>query len=269
MKIQNFIALLPVLLVAASGLANNSYRDGTYAADLEVVRGKGYISGYIELNGASRNVLVSLQPVMPACPVGMMCAQVMPAPETYELTPIVIKQNRCGIVKTTATRDDRPVDGGYINIEVTDNSRNTCPTLAALPETEVDLTIRYDNRLAGQQVEKRIILEGSTLELVEQPSFQPVFRGKVLDVSYQANTLVLKLRYGGGCKEHAFDLEWGACQSTTLLNTTLKECKVEVLHTQGHDDFCKALITKDVAFDMSHLGAAYILNIRGTRVLVH
>jgi len=271
MKYQKFILVFSLFVAANHGFASDFYPGATYGVELEAKRGEDYISGLVEFNTADKSLALSLQPVMPRCPDDMLCIQVMPQVETYDMKIFRIYEDHCGVIKIlTHPIRGRAVDGMDVEVVVTDNSRNACPTFIALPETEVVARMSYYDRINGRSVKKEVYMEGNTLvPLADEGLPQQVFVGQILKAHYTPKTLKLKLRYGGGCKEHAFDLAWGECKSRKILNTTIKECQVEVIHTQGYDDYCKALITKDVDFDLSHLGASYILNINGTRVLAH
>ena len=71
------------------------------------------------------------------CPVGTICALLMPAPTIITLPLISSFVGHCGSEIYHALVDETPVDGLKEEITVTDNTNNTCPTFNILPETEV------------------------------------------------------------------------------------------------------------------------------------
>jgi hypothetical protein len=54
--------------------------------------------------------------------------------------------------------------------------------------------------------------------------------------------------YGGGCKEHTFKLEVGAC-----LETFPVQCGAKLVDLTN-DDFCEALITKKISISLKKAG---------------
>jgi hypothetical protein len=70
---------------------------------------------------------------------------------------------------------------------------------------------------------------------------------EVLDarLSDAQDSILVDVKYGGGCKEHKFKLEVGACAESFPV-----QCGVEVIDlTRG--DFCEALIHRTVEFNLA------------------
>lgn len=66
--------------------------------------------------------------------------------------------------------------------------------------------------------------------------------------SAATRSVVVDLRYGGGCREHRFVLRGGLCQQSFPLR-----CLYAVVD-QTHDDFCRALVFKRVSFRLRDYG---------------
>ncbi|HSK02311.1 MAG TPA: hypothetical protein VK932_13760, partial [Kofleriaceae bacterium] len=87
------------------------------------------------------------------------------------------------------------------------------------------------------------------------------------EVAVEGTTLRLTVQHGGGCEQHAFAACWdGLIQETAPPRTSL------VIRHDANDDFCDALITRDVLIDVADLdfaiGAAAIRDPAGTIELV-
>ena len=67
------------------------------------------------------------------------------------------------------------------------------------------------------------------------------------DVAIVGDCLKLTLQYGGGCKEHQFDLALILPESNT---PPFSPPTFELRHN-ANNDLCKALITKEYSFDIS------------------
>lgn len=74
----------------------------------------------------------------------------------------------------------------------------------------------------------------------------------VTDVSIRRNTLYLTVSYGGGCREHEFEL-YGA---SAFLESYPAQASLFLSH-DGNEDLCDALIRAELAFDLLPLKKAY------------
>ncbi len=268
------LRVLPCLFVAVSSTAFTApiTYEAVYRAELTSKTSKAYTGGSLSVDGRTGVVSLTLQPVMPACGEGMVCAQRMPEPIEYTLENAKTEEDHCGIIRTKASFDQRPVDGIFLQVTINNNGNNTCPTLVALPALDLIVEQKYYDRLKGTEVRRVDTFQADDVALINPgPKNPPVtlFEGKILGALYNSPNLDLKLQYAGGCKDHAFELQWGDCKRVKALNSYIKECSVSLVHAKGADDSCEALITKTHTIDLSHLGAAYIINLNGTRVLVH
>ncbi|HLP56423.1 MAG TPA: hypothetical protein VK151_15410 [Fluviicola sp.] len=87
---------------------------------------------------------------------------------------------------------------------------------------------------------------------------------KITGVSINGNKMTLSISYYGGCKDHLFDLVGDQAISKSLP----PQRTVRLVHT-GEPDHCKAMLMKDLVFDISELaykqekGSEIILNIEG------
>lgn len=126
---------------------------GVIRAELESVSSERYLGGNLYFDGRKGLVDLTLQPVMPVCPEGMACAQVMPEPISYQLENAQTETDSCGIIRTVAFLDERPVDGIFMKVSFNNNRNNTCPTFAPLAALDVIVEQAYFSRLEGKEVE--------------------------------------------------------------------------------------------------------------------
>lgn len=119
---------------------------------------------------------------------------------------------------------------------------------------------------------------GSAVSLATGDTTDPVFvsrncRGapkdalRLQEIAVEETTLRLTVQHGGGCEQHAYAACWsGLVQETAPPRTSL------VIHHDANNDFCDALITRDVLIDVADLdfaiGAAAISDPAGTIELV-
>lgn len=131
---------------------------------------QGVLSGEIQVNYGLKTVQMTLQPSMPACPVGMFCAQVMPQPMVVELPIVSIQRDNCGILEVTALRDRRPVDGQLRKIKLYDASNVTCMFFVAYVQKATYET-QYYSRVDGKEV-----VALSTMDIQLKETVAPVAR---------------------------------------------------------------------------------------------
>jgi len=74
----------------------------------------------------------------------------------------------------------------------------------------------------------------------------------VLDADVEQDTLRMRVEYGGGCTEHLFTLCWdGAFAESHPVQARL------MLQHDAQDDRCLAIVTEDLAFDLSSVKERY------------
>lgn len=74
----------------------------------------------------------------------------------------------------------------------------------------------------------------------------------VLGSNITRNILELTARYGGGCEEHKFDLYWDGL----FMESNPVQIKLQLSHN-SHNDVCRALITKNIYFDLTLLKTSF------------
>ena len=99
-----------------------------------------YLDGRLVLNRGTGDVNLSLQPVMPVCPEGMACAQVMPLPVDLFFSKAVSTTNECGVVQTQTGLAWNESKGRFFTVLINDNRKNSCPTFA--PLAPLDIVVR-------------------------------------------------------------------------------------------------------------------------------
>ena len=245
------------------------FGNDVWGSKLKAVSSQKYMYGSIEYDASQNSLSLMLQPQMPPCPRGMACAAVMPQLEQISLLDAEVTADRCGTIYIEAEKDLRPVDGALERVVLADHRLNQCPTFAPQAPTTVRYEVRYYDRRQGREVIKKHYFEGPELQLVRENPDEVAFAGNVQSARFEGGQLTLELEYSGGCHKHDFKLHWGDCDAEEILNTVIKRCDVNMIHTMGYDDPCEALIREKRTFDLSHLGAAYLIDIHDIRVLVH
>ncbi len=74
----------------------------------------------------------------------------------------------------------------------------------------------------------------------------------ILDARIVGDDLLLSVRYGGGCVDHDF---WLAA-STLFMESQPPQVAMLLSHN-AHNDLCRALITRDLAFDLRPLARSF------------
>jgi hypothetical protein len=97
-----------------------------------------YVDGYVQLNKTKGTISLLLQPVMPPCPVGHSCPEVMPAPQDYFLEEVKVVKDECDAVIYQAEQTQEH----SIRVRLVDNTQynyGNCPTFLPVPETVVEV----------------------------------------------------------------------------------------------------------------------------------
>ncbi|WP_158620158.1 hypothetical protein, partial [Corallococcus sicarius] len=102
---------------------------------------------------------------------------------------------------------------------------------------------------AGEGPEAEVVLP---LEVTETPAPRDLIA--VESLSVKGNILKLSVRHGGGCREHRYGLAWDGRFTKTAGGEPRAE--LTVLH-DANNDRCKALVYKDLSFDLSTLREAW------------
>jgi hypothetical protein len=77
-------------------------------------------------------------------------------------------------------------------------------------------------------------------------------RADIVSAQILGDRLELRVHFGGGCAEHDFSLVYsGAFRESHPVQTDLS------LRHDAHDDPCRALLSRDLTFDLSPLRRAY------------
>lgn len=101
------------------------------------------------------NDSIKLQFTLPwSCPPNALCAMVMPM-RFFEVANMTIEQNECGETQYIAQEDDRPADGMFQRIVITDLTTSICPQPMIYPalDTAINYTVKFYDRLNGEEVE--------------------------------------------------------------------------------------------------------------------
>jgi hypothetical protein len=79
---------------------------------------------------------------------------------------------------------------------------------------------------------------------------------KINEIYINADLLTLNVSYGGGCKEHTFQLY----ATRGIYKSNPPQADVFLSHN-GHGDFCEAYISENIKFDLSPMHAPVYLRI--------
>lgn len=102
------------------------------------------------------------------------------------------------------------------------------------------------------------------LEVTETPA--PRDPLSIESQSVKGNVLTLNVRHGGGCKEHRYGLAWDGRFTQTAAGEPRAE--LTVLH-DANNDRCKALVYKELAFDLSTLKQEWSEKGHGDHATLH
>ncbi|MCO5142272.1 MAG: hypothetical protein M9962_04185 [Oligoflexia bacterium] len=120
---------------------------------------KDIISGTVIVNKSKRYILLELS-LRPTCPVGRVCAAIMPELRIVKLPITKIGRSMCNtdVYMAQPRRYNKSL---YETLTVVDNTNNKCPTFAPLSPTEVSYETYSGDNLEIKTFSK---FEGSRLE---------------------------------------------------------------------------------------------------------
>ncbi|WP_147468412.1 hypothetical protein [Corallococcus interemptor] len=102
------------------------------------------------------------------------------------------------------------------------------------------------------------------LEITETPA--PRDPLGIESQSVKGDVLTLKVRHGGGCKEHRYGLAWDGRFTKTAAGEPRAE--LTLLH-DANNDRCKAMVYKELAFDLSTLKQEWSEKGNGDHATLH
>lgn len=129
-----------------------------------------FASGSMLVSYEQSFVRMTLERAMPRCPVGAMCAMVMPAPVVVELPITSVEVDHCGVKTVVAQTDMRPADGLLNKIELVDATdlNGRCHFIAPV-EQKASYTVEYYDQINGKAVKQ---VSKMTLSSLQQPRKQ-------------------------------------------------------------------------------------------------
>ncbi len=92
---------------------------------------------------------------------------------------------------------------------------------------------------------KALLLTAIFLSLPLTTQAAEIIRGKYLAAE---GVIELQVRYGGGCKEHRFELQMGGC-----LESMPVQCAAQLVDLTK-DDFCEAIVGDTLRFSLADYG---------------
>lgn len=92
---------------------------------------------------------------------------------------------------------------------------------------------------------KKINIKTDNSELYFDPAI-------VVDAAIAKDVLHIITRYGGGCKEHDFELYWNGL----FMESNPVQVNLQLSH-HSNNDMCRALITENLYFDLALLKTRY------------
>jgi hypothetical protein len=112
--------------------------DEVVQANLKGDGDASFQDGYVKLNKTTGTISLWLQPVMPACPAGDSCPEVMPEPMDYFLEGVKARVDECGAVIYQAEQN-RAHSIRVILFDNTQYNYERCPSFLPVPETVVQV----------------------------------------------------------------------------------------------------------------------------------
>jgi hypothetical protein len=117
-------------------------------------------SGNLTINYDEKTVTLILNRKF-ECPVGLMCAQVMPAPKVITLPIVSVEEGNCGATKISAQKDSRANDGILEQINVIDNTSMFCRLMLMYQGTATYVTSSTDHTTGHEITEtSKLVLGG-------------------------------------------------------------------------------------------------------------
>jgi hypothetical protein len=114
------------------------------------------------------------------------------------------------------------------------------------------------------EAEQKEPAEVLPLEITETPA--PRDPIAIESATVKGSVLNLHVRHGGGCKEHRYGLAWNGAFTKTAAGAPRAE--LTVTH-DANSDRCKALVYKDLAFDLSTLKQEWSEKGHGDHATLH
>lgn len=141
----SFVVLATVFASSAFAQQRLVQSQGRFMLTARVIQGNldrreapRRVSGNLALDIQGREATLSLN-LAPICPPTAICAQFFESKVVSLPLVSVERDERCGGVIYTATKDLRPVDGPVQTLIIRDNTSFRCPTFAKMAPTEVIL----------------------------------------------------------------------------------------------------------------------------------
>ena len=159
-----FFACLALTLTAAhpSLAADHIYSATLTRLDVDPQLGN-VVQGEVALNQTQSEIKLVLQTRM-VCPMNEYCPQYIPEPMEITLPIVSHETDQCGTKIYIARKDARPSDGALQEIEVRDNSKNSCENIRYEAPTE----LRYETQIISRSGEHHThsSFEGEPLHLI-------------------------------------------------------------------------------------------------------
>jgi hypothetical protein len=130
------------------------------------------IGGNVKIDYNEKNIQLSLYKKF-YCPPHQLCAMMMPAPILIELPILEIKRGTCNETITVAQKDDRPVDGIFQSIKITNFQTATCRFFVA-PQNTLEITKSFYDRIHGNEVKTHSKMNLNTFKKIESETPTPV-----------------------------------------------------------------------------------------------
>jgi hypothetical protein len=114
--------------------------------------------------------------------------------------------------------------------------------------------IDYDERIADEERGFNVTLETQpSIQLMAQiPDAAASDAFRLLEVSVSGDQLEIEVEYGGGCREHLFEI----IAAPTFLESWPVQANIYMTH-ESHDDLCRALVRKKLTFSLQPLKEAF------------
>lgn len=88
--------------------------------------------------------------------------------------------------------------------------------------------------------------EGKPVQLKTETTNVFTDDASIIKADLKKDLLLLTVRYGGGCKEHEFELYWDGL----FMESNPLQVKLELSHN-SNEDMCRALLTDELYFNLS------------------
>jgi len=152
-RMKSFLVLLALLLSLPSMAATGSRNFDVQNAQFDPIHNLSTSpQAKMIVDYDQSRVILMVERPMPPCPQGRFCAQMMPPPFVRDLPIVSIENGECGLRRVIAEQDERPLDGSFERIQLSDASDVSCRFLHAVAQ-EATYETEYFSDVQNKEIQ--------------------------------------------------------------------------------------------------------------------